>query len=262
MSSPSKSQKFRKLSFFKKFLLVLIVLLLVFLGIGFFTEKQLPMESKVLIKQQEAGKEIEDIQANPEKYQKMPCFELEFNGEKYCFDRSKAYFEKKYSSNNGGDGTIVLYFIPQALLNLPENKKSIRIDWHVDQNHRDDLNEPERFIRNYIKDSKVYFTMLLGAKNGEFADVSNLMSFDKISLYGNYKHVVNVNNKRIILRASIEPSNEYYKFIGNVSYQRPNQETNFEFHLVSNQKNQKEFLQTSLDIAKEFEQYLEKSKIN
>ena len=42
---------------------------------------------------------MDDILKNKDKYENMPCFELNFGKSKYCFDKSRSYIEQKYNSS-------------------------------------------------------------------------------------------------------------------------------------------------------------------
>ena len=232
---------------------LIITVIIVVVGVlgllGHFTEKKDPVEEMV---------------NNPQKYKNMLCFEVEFNKEKYCFDRSKSYFKNKYvGRTTKEDESAVIYFLPKALAHLPPEEREVRIDLKVDKYHRDDVNEPERFVMNFLKDKSmrdVVFNQLVNDSNNKgFYQISNLLKFT--TSYSKDRHFINTKNSRILMRLNIEPSNDTYKFIADIVFQNPSERNYFEIHFVSNQPTQKEFLQTSLNIAQEFNQFLTDSKV-
>ncbi|MES2961493.1 MAG: hypothetical protein V4694_03815 [Pseudomonadota bacterium] len=207
---------------------------------------------------------VEEMINNPQKYKNMPCFEVEFNKEKYCFDRSRAYIENKYvSRTTGEDESAEIYFIPRILSNFPIEHREVRVYLKVDKHHRDDVNEPEYFVRGAVKDDsregKVFKKLIDKAKDGEFVEITKMLKSDW--LHGGKKHFTVIFNSRIVL-SLIATSNKYFKFIGQTTFQSPIQAIYFEFQLVSNQSTQQEFLKTLLDVAQEFNQFLTDSKVS
>lgn len=205
---------------------------------------------------------VEEMVNNPQKYKNMPCFEIEFNKEKYCFDRSRAYFEKKYIDRiTKEDESAVIYFLPKVLSHLPSENREVTIYLHVDKYHRDDVNEPERLANASIKDhsnKEISFRKLVkNSKNGEFIEITSLMEKDWIF---KKNHFVTFSNNRIIGLFRVG-SSESFKYTGDIIFQHPKDFNYFEVHFVSNQPTQKEFLQTALDIAQEFNQFLSDSKV-
>lgn len=240
--------------FFKRFLFSvfgIVLFLLITVGVLYY------LGSKVELKDP-----VADIINNQEKYKNLPCFNWEFNGEKYCFDRSKSFVTKKYSSKKGEDETTVMYFIPKALSEFPQQDKNVNIYWYVDKYHRDDLNEPERFVRGTIKDPskkhKIYNELVLNARNQEFIEITKTMKSDW--LYGGERYFIILSDKRVVMNINLSPPS-HYQFYAQVTFQIPNSMTYFKFGLGSNQKTQKEFFQTIWNISQEYNQYLEHSKI-
>jgi hypothetical protein len=247
---------------FKKILLFLTAIFLLILVIGIWTARKLPPEAKFLINHLNSEEIMKDMINDPEKYKKQPCFEIEFNKEKYCFDRSRAYFEKKYIDRiTKEDESAVVYFLPKVLSNFLPKDREVRVDLRVDKYHRDDFNEPERLANASIKDNskkEVTFKKLVkNSKNGEFIEITSLMEKDWIF---KQNHFVTFSNNRIIGLFRVG-SSESFKYTGDIMFQHPKNFNYFEVHFVSNQPTQKEFLQTALDIAQEFNQFLSDSKV-
>ena len=205
---------------------------------------------------------MEDMLSNPEKYKNLPCFELEFNGDKYCFDRSRAFFEKKYlNPTTKKEEGMVVYFIPKTLSYFPPENRNVRIDWSVEEYHRDDINEPEYFVRRAIKDSsknyQVFNKFISEARDSTFIELTNMIKPERIS---GDRHFVFLLKKRVIARFQVDLSS-YYKMYAQVIFHDPSKESYLMFGLGSNHQTQEEFLKTLLDVASEFNQYLEDSKI-
>ena len=206
---------------------------------------------------------VEDMIDNPQKYKNMPCFEVEFNKEKYCFDRSRAYFEKKYiDRTTEEDENAVIYFIPKALSNFSPEDREVRVDLRVDKYHRDDVNEPERLVKATIEDRSkkgiVFKELSKKSKNGEFIEITSMMKEDWIF---KQDHFVTFFNNRIIGLFRVDKDG-HYKFFCSLIFQQPNEDNYINLSFGSNQPTQKEFLQTSLDIAQEFNQFLSDSKVS
>ena len=104
---------------------------------------------------------MDDILKNKEKYENMPCFELNFGNSKYCFDKSKAYIEQKYiSSTTKEDESVSLYFAAEALLPLKRENKFVNIYWNIDKYSKNNQTYPEYLSKNSIKKelkNKVHF---------------------------------------------------------------------------------------------------------
>ncbi|MBM5783099.1 MAG: hypothetical protein FJ368_06760 [Pelagibacterales bacterium] len=249
----------------KIFLTSIILLVIVVFIIGPFTSKNFPSEAKFLMDYLKTGERLDDIVSNPEKYKKEPCFKLEFDGHKYCFDNSKALFHKRYEKGPfvGGED-VVLYFIPKALLQFPQQNKSIRIDWEVDEYYKKTgKNIVERMIHYRNRNPKAYYKMLSEVKEGKFINVDKYFPIREEDTFnrGNKIFIYAINGQAV-MSLVIEPSNKYFKFISSVTYKNLEQNYVISFHLVSNQQTEKEFLNTILEITKEFSVYAENSKIN
>ncbi len=249
---------------FKKVLLFFAAIFLLILVIGIWTAKKLPTEARFLMKHLNSEEIMKDMINDPEKYKKQSCFEVEFNKEKYCFDRSRVYFEKKYiDSATKEDESASIYFLPKALSNFPSEDREVMVYLKVDKYHRNDVNEPERFVKNWIKKDITYGDLMKISTNGNFYEITNNMEGYWISGFneGNKYFIYHID-KRIIMKIDIKSSNKYYAFIADALFQAPKERNYFEIHIVSNQSTQQEFLQTTLDIAQEFNQFLSDSKIS
>lgn len=254
--------KFQKLNLSRKTIATSAIIFLLILGFVFWITKKLPLEAKFLINHLESGNIMEDVLNNQEKYKNLPCFELEFNGDKYCFDRSRAFFEKKYlNPTTKKEEGVVVYFIPKVLSGFPPENRSIRIDWRIDEYHRDNINEPEYFVRSAINDSsknyKLYNEFIAEAADGRFIEITNMMRPERIS---GDEHFVFLSEKRIMARFQIDLSS-HYKMYSQVVFHDPTKKDYLMFGLGSNHQTQVKFLKTLFDVGNEFNQYLADSKI-
>lgn len=222
--------------------------------VGHFTEFKDPLEERI---------------NNPQKYKDMPCFEVEFNKEKYCFDQGRIIFKNKYiSRTTKEDQSAVIYFLPKALSKLPSEEREVRVDWRVDKYHSNNINEPERFVRSFIEDKSrrgsdnYYDKLIQNSKDNKFFEVTEMMENYWISgINKNSKYFIYSVDKRILMKVSLNPSNKYFKFIADIVLQIPTEKNYFEVHFISNQPTEQEFLQTALEIAQEFNQFLTDSKV-
>lgn len=258
----NNGKNFKEKYLSKKTLLFFAVIFLLLFGFGCWTATRLPLEARFLINYLKSEEVMKDMINNPGKYKNQPCLEIEFNKEKYCFDRSRAYFEKKYvDRTTKEDESAVIYFLPKALLNFSPEDREARVDLMVDKYHIDDVNEPERLVKAAIEDHSkkgiVFKELTKKSKNGEFIEITSLMKKDWIF---KENHFVTFSNDRIIGLFRVG-SSESFKHTGYIIFQHPKDFNYFEVHLVSNQHTQKEFLQTVLDIAQEFNQFMSESKV-
>ncbi len=250
--------KSKKKSWFKKPLLFFATIFLLILGLGFWTAKKLPPEAKFLVNHLESEEAMKDIINNQEKYKNLPCFEVDFNNEKYCFDRSRAFFEKKYVNHTTGeDESAVIYFLSKALSHLPPEDREVRVDLTVDKYHGD-VNEPEHFVRSAVKENLKEEKIVDKSNNYEFVEITDKLKSERLF---KQKHFIFLSKGRIVARFRVGSSN-YYKLTGDIIFQLPKDVNYFEIHLVSNQLTEGEFLKILLNVAQEFNQFLSDSKVS
>ena len=260
-------KKERKLGVAKKLILFALGLSSLLAFYTFFIAKELPSDSKILVKSIRSENIMDDILKNKDKYENMPCFELNFGNSKYCFDRSKSYIEQKYSSSTTKkDEAVSLYFAAEDLLPLKRENKFVNIYWNIDKYSQKGQTYPEWLSKNSIKkelknnfykDSRPLFD---SRKDIRISEITDKMRSDLV--WGGQRQFIILLGDKIVIRIRLGRSNDYYKYAGKIIYQLPQQETFFEFQLVTNQKTEKEFFQTAFNIAEEFNQYLKDSKLN
>ncbi len=142
-----ENSKQNKKPFYKRLLPIVSILIITLIG-GFFyyATNSLPFEAKILLKHLNKQKRTGDMIDNPEKYQNLPCLEVQAGKDKYCFDRSRVSSVSIYDKPQSDEFQALKFqFISKLLPRSKKNKKN-----------GGNYLLSDIYIRNYKKNIKPY----------------------------------------------------------------------------------------------------------
>ena len=131
-----KNNKESKNSIYKKILSIGSVLAIFLIGGFYYYAPDLPFEAKMLLRHINEQKRTDDVINHPEKYQNLPCLEVQAGKDKYCFDRNRVSSVSVYNKPKSDEfQTLRFDFVSKLLPKLKNvvkeyNLGSIRIENH------------------------------------------------------------------------------------------------------------------------------------
>lgn len=116
--------KENKKPFYKRPLPIISILVIALIS-GFFYHavNALPFEARMLLRHLNEQTRTDDMINNPEKYQNLPCLEVQAGKDKYCFDRNRVSGASIYTKPQSDEFQTLKFQFISKLLPKPKDKK-------------------------------------------------------------------------------------------------------------------------------------------
>ncbi len=258
-----KTNKQKKKPFYKRLLPIFSILIIILIG-GFYyyATTNLPFEAKMLLKHLNEQTRTDDMINHPEKYQNLPCLEVQAGKDKYCFDKSRVSSVSIYDKPQSTEFQTLKFQFISKLLPKPKDKKEYTLGGIYVESFSE-------FGYSNLHTTAYYRLKHFSKKNNEPYEIIVKKHNNKILEVGKWVNQTDTAYVYIKDNAPISyivPYNisKYWRHAIRVrEYRKSKDEYPIYFNYWTNIENtREEAIKKAIDIAEEIYQFLQNSKIN
>ena len=259
-----KNNKESKNSIYKKILSIGSVLAIFLIGGFYYYAPDLPFEAKMLLRHINEQKRTDDVINHPEKYQNLPCLEVQAGKDKYCFDRSRVSRVSVYNKPQSTEFSALKFQFISKWLPKPKKDKREYILGDIYVNNYDEYRVSntstiaEYRLKHLSKKSNKSYENFVTKNNNKILKIETPRMFDNETAYA-----FTQDNIPVAYIIVTEHEGVWKHSIKIHEYRKSKDELPILFHYWTNIENTKEeAIKKAINIAQEIYQFLHNSKVN
>jgi len=234
-----------------------------------FFSSQLPLETKAMLNMVAENRELKERINNPQKYNDLPCIEVKFLEQDYCFNQSKvASFSAHRTIVDKQIKALSFVFFSDVLNKKGVSTSPIRVLMEKTESAGFPKNYVPRYVysrRNNVEEKALYrerYEKLIQESEGKWFEYSELMQHQPPNYeFPNKRKFVFISEGKVVASMRYLSPTPYWQHSGTIKYKISNFPLVLEFLFVTKDQLVKPKI-LILNVAKEIEQYFVDSQIN